>query len=142
MSDRSNRLTVLIGDDDVAVRSSVEDLLGDRGFRLLTAGDGREALQLLFGELIDFSILDVEMPGLSGPEVIHAFLQGPFIAGDSGPAQRAAPPREMPVIFMSGNHSEEVRSTCEELGSTFLDKPFAPNDMREAVDRVLAGFPH
>lgn len=140
MSDRRHRFTVLIGDDDVSVRASVEDLLSQQDFRVLTAGDGREALQRLFGELVDFSILDVEMPGLTGPEVIEAFLQGPFIAGDSGPAQRAAPPRDMPVIFMSGNRSAEVRATCEAIGSSFLDKPFAPADMRGAVDHLLEEF--
>lgn len=140
MSAVHHRFTVLIGDDDVAVRASVADLLGDHGLRVLTAADGREALQRLFGEAVDFSILDVEMPGLTGPEVLEAFLQGPFIAGDSGPARRAAPPRRMPTIFMSGNRSAEIRATCESLGSFFLDKPFAPADMRDAVDRLLEEF--
>lgn len=140
MSAVHHRFTVLIGDDDVAVRTSVEDLLRDRDLRVLTAADGRQALQRLFGELIDFSILDVEMPGLTGPEVLEAFLQGPFIAGSSGPAQRAAPPRRMPTIFMSGNRSAEIRSTCESLGTAFLDKPFAPADMRDAVDQLLEEF--
>ena len=137
MSASHHRFTVLIGDDDVSVRTSVEDLLEDREFRVLTAADGREALSKLFAELVDFSILDVEMPGLTGPQVLEAFLQGPFIAGSSGPAQRAAPPRRMPTIFMSGNRSLEVRETCESMGTTFLDKPFAPADMRGAVDQLI-----
>ena len=135
-----HRFTVLIGDDDVAVRASVEDVLRGSDLRVLTACDGREALRRLFGEVVDFSILDVEMPGLTGPQVLEAFLQGPFIAGDSGPAQRAAPPRRMPTIFMSGNRSAEIRATCESLGTAFLDKPFAPSDMRAAVDRLIEEF--
>ena len=135
---RRSPLSCLVGDDDDAVRDAVVEILDAWGFRTLTASSGEDALRILLCEPIDFSILDVEMPSMTGIEVIERYLTGPWIAAATSPPQRAPTPRRMPTIFMSGNRSEEVRRAAESVGITFLDKPIEVRRMRSAVDRLLA----
>jgi CheY-like chemotaxis protein len=137
-SSRRQTLTVLIGDDDVSVRHSVVEVLSDRReLQIITVESGADALARLLYESIDFSILDVEMPGLSGIEVLQRYLQRPWIASTGGTPARPGPRRAMPTIFMSGSHDREIRRTCEHLGRSFLGKPFQAQDLRHAVDQIL-----
>jgi CheY-like chemotaxis protein len=132
----SRALSVLVGDDDGAVRECVTEVLVALKFEVFAANSGGSALQILVNEAIDFSILDVEMPDMTGLQVIERYASGPWITAADRPPERVAP-RRMPTIFMSGNPALEVRSACESLGNSFLDKPFAAQDMRAAVDRIL-----
>ncbi|MCB9896834.1 MAG: response regulator [Planctomycetes bacterium] len=133
---QTRRLTVLIGDDDVAVRGSVVELVAPFGFRVLTAGCGAEALRQLLCEPVDFSILDFEMPDMTGVEVVQRYLAGAFIGGPSGPA-RHTPRRALPIIFMSANPERAVRAACESVGTTFLDKPISADRLQRAVGLLL-----
>jgi len=135
---RRSPLSCLVGDDDDAVREAVVEILDAWGFRTVTASSGEDALRILLCEPIDFTILDVEMPSMTGIEVIERYLTGPWIAATSSPPRRALTPRRMPTIFMSGNRSEEVRRAAEALGTTFVGKPIEVRRMRSAVDRLLA----
>jgi len=132
-------LSVLVGDDDLGIRQSVVELLADRPLRVFTAASGSSALATLLHEEIHFTILDVEMPDMTGVQVVEAYLSGTFIAGSRGPAARH-PRRHLPTIFMSGNPAAEIRRACQTLGTSFLDKPFAPDAMRAAVDDILARY--
>ena len=137
---RRSSLSCLVGDDDDAVRGAVVEILGAWGFRTVTASSGDDALRILLCETIDFSILDVEMPSMTGIEVIERYLTGPWIASTASPPRRAPTPRRMPTIFMSGNRSEEVRRAAESIGTTFLGKPIEVRRMRSAVDRLLSEY--
>ncbi len=130
-------LSVLIADDDGAVRECVVDLLARWDFEVYTASTGAGALRVLLCSEIDFSILDVEMPELTGIEVLRRYRQGPWIAEPAGLPARPTRARRMPTIFMSGNPSAEIRDACRAEGTSFLDKPFEAAQMRSAVDRVL-----
>lgn len=133
-------LSVLVGDDDVAVRESVVAVLARWHLQVFTAGSGADAFRILCCRPIDLSILDVEMPGMTGLEVLERYLSGPWIAGLDEPPARPALPRRMPTIFMSGNRDETIRDACESLGDSFLGKPFEADAMRAEVDRILARF--
>jgi two-component system response regulator AtoC len=130
-------VSVLVGDDDVAVRESVAAILDRRQLRVVTAVSGDHALRVLLSEPIDLSILDVEMPGMTGIEVLRRYLTGPWIAGPQGAPARRGDARSMPTIFMSGNRDARIRNACEALGESFLDKPFGADAMRDAVERIL-----
>ncbi len=129
-------LTLLVGDDDSAVRDCVVEIVSACGFRVVTAASGRESLQILLRTPIDLSILDIHMPDMTGMEVFERFVRGPFIAAPEGPAARA-PARRLDAIFMSGDATPEIRSWCAGIGSRLLDKPFEPDEMRAAIDAVL-----
>ncbi len=135
-SRNSRAFSVLVGDDDRAIRESVAELLAGLSFDVHVADCGTSALRTLLQRPIDFSILDVEMPDMTGLQVIERYVSGPWIARAAGPAAPPVP-RRMPTIFMSGNPAREIRSACELLGASFLDKPFEARQMRSAVDRIL-----
>ncbi len=129
-------LSVLVGDDDDAVRACVVELIAARGFRIFTAHDGRESLHILLSKPIDFTILDVHMPDMLGIEVIERYLAGPLVAPPREAPARAARPA-IPTIFMSAAATPEIRTRCEHLGQPLLDKPFAPGQLRAEVERIL-----
>lgn len=84
--------TILIADDEPAIRKLLETGLQDHGFEVLLAADGQEAIDLYrrHGEAIAAVLLDVRMPGLDGPETLKALrwlnpdLQVCFMSGDCG----------------------------------------------------------
>jgi two-component system nitrate/nitrite response regulator NarP len=62
---------LLIVDDDPLVRKAIKRLLAQAGFQVQTAADGFEALNLLHRSIPDLMLLDLEMPGISGLELLH-----------------------------------------------------------------------
>jgi CheY-like chemotaxis protein len=130
--------TLLIGDDDSAMRECVVELVSGRGFRILTADCGERSLQILLAEQVDLTILDIHMPDMTGMAVFERYVRGPFIAAPEGPAQHAGA-RRLDAIFMSADATPEIRTWCESVGSRLLNKPFEPDAMRAAIDAVLGG---
>jgi CheY-like chemotaxis protein len=117
--------TVLVVDDEAAVRSAVREILQPRGYIVLEAGSGEEALRICAGQQgpIHLLLTDVVMPGMSGPEV----------------AQRLAHMRpEMRVLYMSGYSDDAlIRRGVVEEGTAFLQKPFMPAALAHKVREVL-----
>ncbi len=63
--------TILVVDDDSLVRNAVKRLLSQNGFQTETASGGFEALNLLHRSVPDLMLLDLEMPGITGLELLH-----------------------------------------------------------------------
>jgi CheY-like chemotaxis protein/two-component sensor histidine kinase len=109
--------TILLVEDDQALRDVTRDLLTQSGYRVLDASNGEQALQLIEGHTdpIDLLLADVVMPGMSG-----AALAG----------ELALSHPEMNVLYMSGYTDETIaRSGVLEPGILLLEKPFT----REAL---------
>jgi two-component system cell cycle sensor histidine kinase/response regulator CckA len=116
--------TVLVVEDDAAVRQGLSRLLERSGFRALTADDAESALALLAGVAVDLVILDAVLPGLSGLaayRTIHERHPGARVVVVSG--------------YGEGQMDPELR---REPGTTFLQKPFTHLELLEVVQRVLA----
>ncbi|MCL4107876.1 UNVERIFIED_CONTAM: hypothetical protein GTU68_001193 [Idotea baltica] len=97
-----------------ANRMLLERLLGRIGYHTVEAADGLSALSQLEACLPDLVILDVEMPGIDGVEVVRRFRESE--------ADDAAP---LPIIIASGNPSDEMKESALEAGADlFLTKPF------------------
>jgi len=62
--------TILVVDDEQSIRDVLADILTDEGYRVVSAGDGLTALQMLASEVIDCILLDVWLPGKGGIEVL------------------------------------------------------------------------
>ncbi len=117
--------TVLLIEDDERLRGAVRRMLEPRGYRLVVARDGAEALALAasHGSEIDLVLSDVVMPGSNGPDVVAQIRQG------SGPVR---------ALFMSGYTDHAVfRSGALEDGMNFIQKPFAPDALARKVREVL-----
>jgi PAS domain S-box-containing protein len=120
--------TVLVVEDEWAVRSLIHHVLKEAGYEVLQAGCGPDALELAskYGERIDLLLTDVAMPGMTGKEVASRLRTG-------RPGLR--------VLFMSG-YAYDALFEGEEAGETdpseFLAKPFAPDQLLEKVEVLLS----
>jgi PAS domain S-box-containing protein len=118
------RATALVVEDEPLVRHLTARALEGDGFRVVTADSGEDALGLVRAGLVpDVVVTDVVMPRMNGPELsvaIHALHPG------------------LPVLFMSGYLGDDMmaRRVLPE-GAAFLQKPFTPEELVQAVDRLL-----
>jgi len=114
--------TVLLVEDETAVRHIARITLENHGYRVIEAGNGREALALQPADApitADVLVTDVMMPEMDGPTLAGALRQ------------RQA---DLPVVFMSGyvDHAD-LESTPARERAAFLQKPFSPVDLVQAV---------
>jgi signal transduction histidine kinase/CheY-like chemotaxis protein len=118
--------TVLLAEDDHALRVLTERVLVSAGYTVLAARSGAHALEIARDHQgrIDLAISDVVMPELSGPEFVEEL-------------RRARP--EVRVLFVSGYTDDEVmRRGVLEGETAFLQKPFAPDQLLEKIREVEA----
>jgi CheY-like chemotaxis protein len=122
--------TVLVVDDESAVRTITARTLERGGFRVLQAGTGADALKLVDRHgPPDLVLTDLSMPGLGGAELARRLRE-------RWPA--------LPVLFMSGFSAEElVRRGGIVADVEMIQKPFTPARLLEWVDAALsrAGVP-
>jgi CheY-like chemotaxis protein len=129
---RGGTETILIAEDDAAVRRLAHDVLTSYGYSVLDARDGEEALAIARERdgRIHLLIADVVMPGLSGPDLADRLRVGwPGIG----------------VLYTSGYTEDAVMRIKGEVRIFFLAKPFLPMDLlrtvRETLDaRVTTGL--
>lgn len=117
--------TILLVDDEQAVRSIVLRILRRKNYHVLEAENGEAALEIAEAHdgPIHLVITDMFMPGLRGPEVV----------------QRLAPKRPgLRALFMSGYADQDAR-TGVPAGANFLSKPFSGQELAAAVEAVLKG---
>ncbi|MCU1261722.1 MAG: hypothetical protein JWO80_4607 [Bryobacterales bacterium] len=117
----------LIGvvDDDEAVRDSLSMLLRSAGYNCAVFPSAEAFLGSGSLDQTDCMVLDVRMPGMSGPE-----LQSRIRDRNSA----------VPVIFITGQADEDVRTRAMKDGAVaFLKKPFSDEDLLNAIRAVL-GF--
>jgi two-component system nitrogen regulation response regulator GlnG len=115
--------TALVADDEVEVCELAADLLRDEGFRVVTANDGPRALELFETQSPDVAILDIEMPGYSGFDILQRIKQ-------------AAP--RVPVIMITGYADVKRAVTAMRHGAyDFLTKPLVLEDLLATIVRAL-----
>ncbi len=114
--------SVLVVDDSRMMRLALIRALNTLGFRNITeAANGRQALDLALANTFDLMLLDMEMPEMTGMEVLNAMKDKPELSG-------------LPVIVVSGAEQVESAVQCIELGAEdFLPKPFSPTLLRARV---------
>jgi PAS domain S-box-containing protein len=121
--------TVLLVEDKGSLLAIVQRILEQRGYQVLTASDGVEALAVAerHGSPVQLLLTDVVMPRGSGQEL----------------AQRlAARWGEIPVLFMTGHSMDAVtKHGVLRPGSQLLKKPFTPQDLALAVSELLHAHP-
>ena len=127
MSGGDHRETILVAEDEPAVRNIVHRVLTRRGYSVLLADCGEAALKIVDGGAeFDMLLTDIVMPGISGTALAEQVL-----------VRRPG----VPVLFMSG-YSEESRKLDDDEGgrARLLAKPFSPDDLvrevRAALDRA------
>ena len=117
--------TILLAEDEPAVRGLVRETLRQLGYTVLEAGDGYEALKLLEQHKAEIQLLltDVIMPLMNGQELAERL--------------RAIRPG-MKVLYMSGYTNDVLAFHGIEPEIDFIQKPFTSSDLAEKLERVLA----
>lgn len=117
--------TVLLVDDEPGVRFALSEVLHDRGYRVVSAGSGPEALAALDG--VDVVVTDLSMPGMDGLELV---------------SQIAARAPALPVILLTAHGSEHLLRIASSRGACgCLSKPFDIDEIAQVVERALGRTP-
>jgi two-component system cell cycle sensor histidine kinase/response regulator CckA len=117
--------TILLVEDEAAVRSLAREILSSYGYRVLEAANGGEALTLCrsYEREIHGILTDIVMPGMSGPELVRQL--------------KPLYPR-MKVLFVSGySYAEMAQNQTLDPGSAFVPKPFTSVELAQAMRRLL-----
>ncbi len=124
--------SILIVDDSSIVRAMVKKTIGMAGLpvgRVLEAGNGREALELLSREWVDIVFADLNMPEMNGAELVEKMSSDATLVST-------------PVVIVSSEHSQARIDELKAKGiRAYIKKPFRPEGFREVVESVLGATP-
>ncbi len=119
--------TILVADDESHILHVVSLKLRNAGFRVLTARDGQEALEIAQHEHPDLLITDYHMPQLSGLELCQRLKQDASTAS-------------IPAIMLTARgYHLEPHDTQQSGILRMLSKPFSPRHLLSTVEEVLEG---
>jgi CheY-like chemotaxis protein len=114
---------VLVVDDDPVIGQSFDRVLSGKGYAVITASNGEEALRKLKDENYDVVFADIKMPGMNGLEVAERI--------------KASQPW-LPVVIVTGYGSEANETRAEAAGvSAFLRKPLTPDMIENSAQKAL-----
>ena len=124
--------TILLVDDERKLRDMIRVYLEQEGYRVVEAGNGRDALFVARREKPDLVILDVMMPEMGGYDFLRAFGN----SGNSGNLGNSGKEAETPVIMLTARIEDTDKILGLELGADdYVTKPF---NVRELLARVRA----
>jgi len=121
---------ILVVDDNILVRESYTELLRHRGYEVVQAGDGEQALDVIRAEVVDLAIVDVMMPVMGGLELrqrLHEMTPGVATILVTGQPDRLEDLMEDDIEFQAGEVS-------------VLYKPVHPVKLLAEVDKRLTSL--
>ena len=119
--------TILIADDDPAIRRALKRAFEDPRYRVVCAEDGTAALQAAQDQTPDMIILDVNMPGMDGPDVLARLRKEDLT-------------KNIPTVFMTARIEHLSRINRLRLrANNFFEKPFDLLALKDRVEEILWG---
>ena len=119
----SRHFSVLLVEDDDPLRRCLQELLAAEGWSVHATGTGTEAVRLARLHQVDFSLLDLHLPGMSGLEVLRTISREV---------------RPLPSIMMSGQATREEASLAIAEGVfQFLRKPLDLDNLRGSMELLI-----
>ena len=122
-----NGLSILAVDDNAVNLLVLDQLLSSMGHKIAKAAGGREALEAMSREAFDLVLLDIQMPEMTGIEVLQRLRAAP------------GPNRHAPVVALTADVTSGGRGRYLELGFTeHASKPIQIADLMQAISRAMA----
>ena len=119
---------ILIAEDERDIRDLITFTLGFAGFEVVAASNGEEAVNLARQEIPDLILMDVRMPRMTGYEACALM-------------KADAKLKDIPVIFLSAKGQDsEIQTGLQAGAADYLLKPFAPDQLTERIQSVLARY--
>jgi CheY-like chemotaxis protein len=116
--------TILVVDDEPLIAMALEATLDDAGYSIVTAANGRQALERLSETpRPDLVLLDMMMPVMSGPAMLAAMAAHPDLDG-------------IPVVVLSSLPERAIRDRTTNV-ARILQKPYTAQEVLEAIATVL-----
>ena len=119
------RATVLLAEDDRALRRYLEVVLRRAGYEVLTAADGLEAMKTLLSTRVDAVVTDAVMPHLSGQELCRFLRNHPEL-------------KSLPVVLLSGADAATHTPAADARADVYLSKPVPAAELSASLARLLA----
>ena len=122
------KATILIVEDHPTMREAMKLILEHEGFDIREAPDGSTAIAMVREQRPDLMFLDLNIPGMSGVDVLTEIKADPKM-------------RDVRVIVITAT-GEEGRGYARSLGADeYFTKPFSPTALLKTVERVLSASP-
>jgi len=126
VSAEGSPIRVLVAEDSEINRYVFMNMFELLGVQARYAESGPAALELLEKERFDLLILDIQMPGMSGLEVISHYHES------------TALPDRAPIVVITGDATADIRAECEQLGvRSFLAKPVGLDRLRQVIGEFV-----
>ena len=118
--------TILIAEDSNSIRKFIASALKLRGFKVVEASDGMEALEKLPIQKVDLLITDINMPNLDGIGLIKSVRESPDY-------------KDLPIIILSSlTKDEDIAKGLEAGADSYLIKPFNAKRVQYEVAKYLS----
>ena len=120
------KATIMLADNDPAALKRSAGALEGAGFRVVSATDGRTALQEVLGRRVDLIIMDVSIPQLSGVETCHCLKAMPKT-------------QKIPVVLTAAKKDPAAKALAERTHGSVrvLRKPFTDEDLVSVARRLV-----
>ncbi|MDQ3802843.1 MAG: response regulator [Acidobacteriota bacterium] len=120
----SRTATVLLAEDDRALRRYLEVVLRRAGYSVVAAADGLEAMKAALSSAFDAVVTDAVMPHLGGHELCRFLRRHPKLAG-------------LPVVLLSGADQTAAPADASERADVYLFKPVRPEELTACLAGLL-----
>jgi PAS domain S-box-containing protein len=122
---RMGAASILIAEDNEANIMTISSYLGVKGYQLLVARNGHEAIELAQSSLPDLILMDIQMPGMDGIEAIQKIRQNPELAS-------------IPIIAITALAMKGDREKCLTAGANdYISKPIKLKQLNETIQHFL-----
>jgi CheY-like chemotaxis protein len=125
----AKQVNILVIENETSNRILIERVLSTRGYRCVSASNGREALDLLDHEHVDLILTDLSMPVLDGYRTTQLIRSRPGL-------------ESVPIVAVTAFALSDEGEAARQIGCTeYLTKPFKPRQLLEVVERLLSTQP-
>ena len=122
-------LTVLVADDNVDTRRVVRWMLEQKGYAVIEAADGQQAVAAAVSQRPDLILMDLIMPVIDGFDAVRQVREHEELRG-------------VPVIAMTGRDAAASRDRAEDIGfNQYLSKPLDFLRLNVVIEKLLGGTP-